>query len=61
MSSLLVFLYKYIKNTNEDEFEIKNINKAKYNQPRTPLRLKSNVAPGFLVLPEFKTRARDGF
>ena len=30
-----------------------NINEAKYNQPRTPLRLKSNAAPRFFSLTMF--------
>ena len=45
MSSLLVFFY--IKNTNEDT------NEAKCNQPRTPLRLKSNAAPRLFRLTVF--------
>ena len=34
---------------NED-FYIKNINEAKYNQPRSPLGLKSNAAPRLFCL-----------
>ena len=34
-------------------FLIKNINEAKYNQPSTPLRLKSNVAPRLFRLKVF--------
>ena len=40
-------------NTNDDEIFLKEINEAKYNQPRTPLRLKSNVAPRLFSLKVF--------
>ena len=35
------------------KFFLKEINEAKYNQPRTPLRLKSNAAPRLFSLKVF--------
>ena len=35
------------------KFFLKDINEAKYNQPRTPLRLKSNAAPRLFSLKVF--------
>ena len=47
------------------KFFNENVNEAKYNQARIPLRLKSNVALRLFSLRVFyrgfKTRARDGF
>ena len=35
------------------KFYIKNISEAKYNQPRSPLRLESNAAPRLISLTVF--------